>query len=176
MASINKRPERAGTPWEARWREYPGGPQRIKRFARKVDAEQFLDTVRGNIAQGTYVDPFAGKQTFKAFADEWAEAQDWKGTSRDSWQVVRARLVPVLGERPLASIDRLTLQGVQGTLAQQYARTTTTTTMRYARMILRAAVASGRIGRDPTLGLRAARARAGEADGKVGPDQVPTRA
>jgi integrase len=43
-------------------------------------------------------------------------------------------------------------------------------------MILRAAYASGRIGRDPTKGLRAPKIRAGEADGKVGPDQVPTRA
>jgi len=43
-------------------------------------------------------------------------------------------------------------------------------------VILRAAHASGRIGRDPTLGLRAPKARAGEADGKVGPDHVPTRA
>ena len=106
MASINKRADRPGTPWEARWREYPGGPQRIKRFARKVDAERFLDGIRGDLARGAYVDPFAGKQTFKAFADEWAEAQDWKATSRESWQHVRARLLPHLGDLPLASIDR----------------------------------------------------------------------
>jgi integrase len=48
--------------------------------------------------------------------------------------------------------------------------------MVYAGMVLRDAHANGRIGRDPTLGLRAPKARAGEADGKVGPDQVPTRA
>jgi hypothetical protein len=42
---------------------------------------------------------------------------------------------------------------VRATLAKRYARTTTATTMTYAGMILRAAHASGRIGRDPTVGL-----------------------
>lgn len=36
-ASIDKRPSGQ---WRARWREYPGGPQRTKHFARKIDAEQ----------------------------------------------------------------------------------------------------------------------------------------
>lgn len=47
--------------------------------------------------------------------------------------------------------------------------------MAYAGMVLRAAHASSRISRDPTRGLRAPKARAGEPDGRVGPDQVPTR-
>jgi integrase len=173
MASIDKRPDGR---YRARWREYPGGPQKAQHFSRKVDAQRFLDGISGDLARGAYINPAAGKQTFRAFADEWAEAQDWKATSRESWTHVRARLLPHLGDQQIAAIDRLTLQGVQGTLAKQYARTTTATTMTYAGMILRAAHSSGRIGRDPTLGLRRPKARAGEADGKVGPDQVPTRA
>lgn len=43
MASIDKRP---GGRWRARWREYPGGPQRTKAFIRKVDAERFSRYVR----------------------------------------------------------------------------------------------------------------------------------
>jgi integrase len=172
VASIDRRPNGK---WRARWREYPGGPQRTKHFGRKIDAEQFLDGVRGDLLRGVYVDPDAGRQSFVSFADEWAGAQDWKDTSRDSWQVVRARLVPLLGPFSLAGIDRLALQGVQQQLGERYARSTTTTTMTYAGMILRAAYASGRIGRDPTRGLRRPKARAGEPDGRVGPDQVPTR-
>lgn len=37
MASIDKR--RNGV-WRARWRAYPGGPQKTKHFNRKVDAER----------------------------------------------------------------------------------------------------------------------------------------
>jgi hypothetical protein len=51
MASIDKR--RDGR-WRARWREYPGGPQRSQHFARKVDAERQLDIIRGELARGTY--------------------------------------------------------------------------------------------------------------------------
>ena len=76
---------------------------------------------------------------------------------------------------PLGSIDLLVLQGVQQTLAKRYARTTVTTSMAWAGMVMRAAFAGGRIGRDPTSGLKAPKIRAGEHDGRVGPDDVPTR-
>jgi integrase len=173
MASIEKRPN--GT-WRARWREYAGGPQRARHFERKVDAERFLDAVRGDLVRGAYVDPDAGRQSFRDFADEWAGAQDWKGTTRDAWPFVRARLEPLLGDLPLAGIDQLVLKRARTSLGERYARSTTATTMSYAGAILRAAHAAGRIGRDPTRGLRAPKARAGEPDGKVGPEQVPTRA
>ena len=39
MASIDKRPDGR---WRARWREFPGGPQRTKHFPRKVDAQRHL--------------------------------------------------------------------------------------------------------------------------------------
>jgi hypothetical protein len=46
MASIDKRTD--GT-YRARWREYPGGPQKTRQFARKSDAQTFLDGVRGDL-------------------------------------------------------------------------------------------------------------------------------
>jgi len=108
--------------------------------------------------------------------ERWAAAQDWKATSRESWTAHRRRLVKHLGPLPLGSIDFVCLQGVQRALGDDFARTTTTTTMSYVGSIMRAAYASGRIGRDPTIGLRAPKVRAGEPDGRIGPAQVPTRA
>lgn len=172
MASIEKRPNGS---WRARWREFPGGPQKARHFPRKVDAEQFLDRVRGGLVEGTYVDPNSGRQTFDAFADEWAAAQDWKDTTRESWGYNRARLLSVLGAKPLTAVDLIALQSAQQELGRRYSRATVELTMSYARAIMRAAAASGRIGRDPTRGLRGPKARAGECGGKVGPDQVPTR-
>jgi integrase len=137
---------------------------------------QFLTSVEHSKLTGGYVDARASQVRFRDFADEWAASQDWKSTTREAWPYVRARLDPELGGMPLASIDRLVLQRTRAKLGERYATSTTTTTMAYAGMILRAAYASGRIGRDPTVGLRAPKARANEADGKVGPDQVPTRA
>lgn len=174
MATIKRRSDR-GDRWEVRFRD-PDGKQRGRLFDRKADASHFAAAVETDKARGQFVDPSAGRQTFGAFADEWASSQDWKGTTRDSWRFVRGRLMPVLGSRPLASIDLLTLQTARRELSDKYAHSTVTLTMAHAGMILRAAYAGGRIGRDPTKGLRAPKVRAGEKDGKVGPEQVPTRA
>jgi integrase len=173
MASIDKRPN--GT-YRARWREYAGGPQKTRAFPRKIDAERFLDGIRGDMARGAYVDPEAGRQTFEAFADEWAAGQDWKATTREGWGDHRKRLMAQIGPVPLAAIDGVRLRKLQRDVGEIYARTTTAVTMSYAKTIMRAAFAAGRIGRDPTVGVRAPKVRAGEADGRVGPAQVPTRA
>lgn len=173
MASIQKRPNGR---WRARWHDPATGKERARHFARKVEAQQFVDSIQGDVVRGAYIDPKKGEKTFGEFADEWAAAQDWKATSRQSWPSHRRRLVELIGSMPLAGIDLVKLQTVQQALSEKYARTTTTTTMSYAGSIMRAAHASGRIGRDPTTGLKAPKFRAGESDGRVGPDQVPTRA
>jgi cytochrome b involved in lipid metabolism len=61
MASIDKRPNGS---YRARWREHPGGPQKVRHFAHKRDAERFLDAIRGDIAHGMYVDPAGGRTLF----------------------------------------------------------------------------------------------------------------
>lgn len=169
-----KDPYTGDRPWRARFRD-PDGRQRSRSFARKVDAERWVTAQEAAKDRGDWVDIGQGRQTFLAFADEWAEAQDWKATTRESWGYVRGRLEPLVGAMPLASINLLTLQGVQRALLDRYARTTATTTMAWAGMVMRAAFADGRIGRDPTRGLRAPKVRAGEPDGRVGADDVPTR-
>lgn len=71
---------------------------------------------------------------------------------------------------------RLAGRGPRKKLAEKYAPATVNVTMAYAGMVMRAAYALRHIGHDPTAGLRAKRARAGEPIGQVGPDDVPTRA
>jgi hypothetical protein len=48
--------------------------------------------------------------------------------------------------------------------------------MSYAKSIMKAAYINGRVGRDATVGLTLPKVRAGEPDGRVRPDDVPTRA
>jgi hypothetical protein len=47
VASIDKRPDGH---YRARWREYAGGPQKTRQFSRKIDAQRFLDGIRGDLA------------------------------------------------------------------------------------------------------------------------------
>ena len=58
MASISRNP--TGT-WRARFRPVPGGPQVTQTFARKVDAQRWLDEITAAVVTGQYVDPKAGK-------------------------------------------------------------------------------------------------------------------
>jgi integrase len=161
--------------YEARYRT-PDGKERTQRFSRLIDATSWLDSQRGDKVQGRHVDPHAGRQSFLAFADEWAAAQDWKETSRETWLSVRKRLERVLGRYSLADVDRLTLQAAQKALSDRYARATVEVSMAFAKSVMKAAYASGRIHRDPTAGLKRPKLRADGDDGRVGPDDVPTRA
>jgi integrase len=150
--------------------------QRSKVFGRKVDAKAHAAGVETSKTYGTYVDPTLSRQRFDDFVvKEWVPAQDWKETTLESWPGVWARLQPLLGGYPLGAIDQLALKAVRTQLAKRYAHATVKLTMAYAGMVLRAAYASGRIGRDPTAGLKAPRARATDPSGKVKPEDVPTR-
>ena len=42
----------------------PDGREQSRSFAKKSDAEQWLDPTRGDLAHGTYVDPAGGKKPF----------------------------------------------------------------------------------------------------------------
>ena len=72
MASIDKRPHGR---YRARWREYPGGPQRTRQFDRKGDALRFLDGIRGDLARGLYVDPAGARMLFRDVAEAWRVTQ-----------------------------------------------------------------------------------------------------
>jgi hypothetical protein len=47
MASTDRRPNGKR---RARWREYPGGPQKSKQFDRKLDAQRHLIEVQHQLA------------------------------------------------------------------------------------------------------------------------------
>lgn len=108
MASIDKRPD--GT-YRTRWREYPGGPQKTRSFSRKADAERFLDTIRGDLARGTYIDPADAKVPFQTYAEEWRVAQLHRASTATQCETyLRVHAYPLLGHRPLGAIRRSEIQ------------------------------------------------------------------
>ncbi|CAN5658670.1 tyrosine-type recombinase/integrase [soil metagenome] len=161
--------------FQARWRD-TDGRQRVKTFARKSDAVAHLDATRSDIRRGTWVDPDLGRERFSEFAERWAEAQDWKPTTRDSFGPHLRRISKRLGKLELGAIDRLVLESTRrGLLDAGYARSTATISMHYASTIMRSAYQSGLVTRYPTVGLKPPRRRVGDPDGRVSPDDVPTR-
>ena len=68
MASIDKRPDGR---YRARWREYPGGPQKTRQFTRKADAQRFLMEMEVDKARGQWIDPRGADEPLAAWTDEF---------------------------------------------------------------------------------------------------------
>lgn len=108
MASIDKRPHGR---YRARWREFPGGPQKTRHFDRRLEAQRFLDTVRGDLARGVYIDPAGGRTLFREYAEQWRAAQVHRpSTAQQAETYLRVHAYPTLGHRPLGMIRRSEVQ------------------------------------------------------------------
>lgn len=113
MASIEDRSttRAGGKRWLARWRE-PNGQERKKSFARKTDAEKFLNTIEYDKQRGAYVDPKAGNQTLDDYADYWIKNRT--GNPKTLHQAKgRLRLYVTgtsLGRTPIAKIRPSAIQ------------------------------------------------------------------
>lgn len=101
MASISKR---ENGQWRARYRD-ASGKEHARHFERKVDAQRWLDETTASIVTGAYVDPKAGRVTFKNYAEAWRVIQVHRPTTQGHHELVLRRYAyPTLGARPLSSI------------------------------------------------------------------------
>jgi integrase len=69
MAHIERRPDRP-KPWRARYRD-PGGKERSRSFARKIDAQRWLAEVETSKFEGTWTDPALGRVKLGEWLTEW---------------------------------------------------------------------------------------------------------
>jgi integrase len=113
VASIDK----VDTGWRARWRT-PDGESRSKTFKRKVDAENHLTSVQHSKLTGGYVDPSAGRVTFKTFAEGWRAAQVHRPQTASQIETnLRRHVYPRIGHRPIGAIRPSEIQGLVKSLS-----------------------------------------------------------
>lgn len=67
MASIRKRPNGS---WRARYRDQDGR-EHARHFPRKLDAQQWLDTVTASLVRGDYLDPQLADITVAQWCEKW---------------------------------------------------------------------------------------------------------
>jgi integrase len=151
VASIAKRPDGR---WRARY-QAPNGKWHARHFARKIDGQRWLDQQTAGIVTGAYVDPRAGKITFREYAEQWRSSQ----VHRLSTQAyIEGRLhrqaYPVLGDRPLASIRPSDIQAWVKRLTEQLAPSTVGVVHGIVSGIFRAAVRDRVIAHNPCDGTR----------------------
>jgi DNA-binding LacI/PurR family transcriptional regulator len=87
MANIQKRPDGR---WRARYRD-DAGQEHAKHFARKVEAQRWIDEVTTSIVTGQYVDPRAGKTSFRDYAEQWRAGQVHRPSSQAHIETMRRR-------------------------------------------------------------------------------------
>ncbi len=156
MASIDKRP---GGKYRARWREYPGGPQKTRTVGRKADAERFLVDVQHRLLTGTYTPPTAGQITLEAYASEWLGRRSWAPATHDRVErALRLHILPAFGRMPLASVRRSQVE--QWAKSLPLAASSARMVYEVLSNMLGAAVEDERIPRNPAKGARLARAEA----------------
>jgi len=117
MGSVKKVP----TGWRARWRT-PDGKSREKWFERKVDAERHLTSVEHSKLTGAYVDPAAGRVTFKSYAEQWRASQVHRPSTAAQLETnLRRHVYPRLGDRPIGRIRQSEIQALVKTLSTKEA-------------------------------------------------------
>jgi integrase len=146
--------ERRGRRWRARYRA-PDGRSRNKSFARRVDAERFLTTIEHSKVTGAYVDPSAGKVTFRNFAEQWRSHQVQRpGTAISVEQQLRCHVYPVLGHRPIGAIRHSEVQGLVRRLGEKLAPSTVEVVYGRVVAVFRAAVRDRVITSSPCFDIR----------------------
>ena len=159
MASIKKRDDGK---WRARYRD-AGGREHARHFERKTDAQRWLDEVTASVVTGQYVDPKAGRVTFKDYAEQWRASQVHRPSSQAHVEtMLRRHAYPTLGDRPLSSILPSEVQawvkrlGVEDATAKRKALAPSTIGVVHSIVssVMKAAVKDRRIVANPCEGTR----------------------
>jgi integrase len=151
MGSIKKRPNGM---WRARYRD-PQGREHAHHFERKVDAERWLVGVEQSKLVGNYIDPNAGKVTFKVYAEEWRKLQVHReGTATSVEQHLRLHIYPSIGDRPLAAIRQSEVQALVKRISKTLAPSTVGVVYSRVSAVFRAAVRDRIIAATPCVEVK----------------------
>ncbi|MDE0545437.1 site-specific integrase [Microbacterium sp. C7(2022)] len=157
MPSIKQRDDGV---WRARYRDATGR-EHARHFKLKRDAQRWLEEVSASVVTGQYVDPRAGRVTFREYAEGWRASQVHRKQTADSYESrLRRHVYPVIGSMPLASIRPSTIQGLvkrmstEGDGRAALAPSTVELTYKVVSTIFKAAVRDKRLSESPCIDVR----------------------
>lgn len=134
----------------------PDGAVRQKLFDKKSDAELVDVNTRADITRGNYIDPDAGRRTFRDFAEEWRRSQVHADTTQLQIETlfrVHVYPHPQIGGRPLAAIRKTAVQGFIRSLQDDLAPRSVLVVYRHMASVFLAAVADRLIPTTPCVGI-----------------------
>lgn len=153
---------RAGQPsYRARFRD-PQGVQQSKTFAKKGDADRWLNGQLASAASGDFIDPRAGRVTLRDYGEAWAKMQPHRPSTARATKTRLATVTAALGDRPLGKLRQSEVQAFVAGLAKTHAASTVEATYRLLSSVMKAAVDDRVIARTPCKNVSLPRSDAGE--------------
>ena len=171
MASISKRivtrmavDERTGREkavtierYRARYRD-EAGKEHARHFAKKAQAQRWLDEVTASVVRGDYVDPGAGKVTFRQWFARWSDVQNWTDGTKETADMTLASCG--FADIPMHRITQLHVEAWMKAMTKPgpkrkkgLAASTRRTRYNFVRMAFLAAMKARVIRQDPTAGI-----------------------
>jgi integrase len=148
MASIKKRDNGS---WRARYRDHEG-KEHARHFARKVDAQAWLDDVTTAVRTGRYVDPSHDSETLADYYAEFVARQVWTTSTRAAADTAIKSCT--FADVPFGKLRRSHVEAWVKSMTDTLAPTTVRTRFNYSKIVLRAAVADRHLAEDVTRGVR----------------------
>lgn len=143
--------------YRARYRD-ESGREHARHFAKKAHAQRWLDEVTASVVRGDYVDPKAGKLTFRQWFTRWSDVQNWTEGTKETADMTVASCG--FAEVPMDRITQLHIEAwlkamtTPGpTRKKGLAASTRRTRYNYVRMAFLAAMRARVIRQDPTAGI-----------------------
>lgn len=146
--------------WRARYRDAVG-TEHSRHFARKTDAQAWLDSVTTAVTMGLYVDPRAGRILVRDWAPRWlATKVNLKQTTRATYEnLLRNHVLPHWGDAQLSGVTHESVAAwVAGLERRGLAASTVRQAHRVFALLLGLAVQDGRLARNPAVGVPLPRA------------------
>lgn len=172
MGSVQKRRQRIAdgalgkVTWRVRYRD-ANGRQRSHSFARRFDAERFLERNGSDIQRGEWVDPILRRSSFADWADAWwgTTGKLRPNTRRGYWLLLKNHVLPYFGAWRLGAIDYLEVERfITEKLASGHGRKQVRQMVSVLSLIMKCAVKANARKDNPAAGheLRAPHGRAVE--------------
>ncbi|PQM52027.1 tyrosine-type recombinase/integrase [Mycolicibacter virginiensis] len=146
-----------GKRWRARYVD-ENSKEHAKSFARKTDAQDWLDEITAAFTTGTYIDPQRGKITFASFYKGWSARQVWVSGTQHAMDLAANNVTfgnVTFGDLRMSHIEewvkRMQDRGLEAT--------TIRTRFSNVRSVIRAAVKDRVAPRDVTVGVKLPRVR-----------------
>ena len=153
MGYVKRRVRNGQVTWRARYRE-PDGTERSRSFLKRSDAERWLDSIRGDLAHGNYVDPAGGQRPFGEYAQQWQASRVHRPTTAAQLEThLRRHVLPFFAHRALGAVRRSEIQGWVKGRSEVLQPATVALVYGYLASIFRAAVGDRLIAASPCQGI-----------------------